>query len=57
MEKEPKLARDNARQLMEWLAAGTIKPHVSARFPLERGVEALREVAERRAKGKVLVLP
>jgi NADPH2:quinone reductase len=57
MEKEPKLARENARQLMEWLGSGAIKPHVSARFSLERGVEALREVAERRAKGKVLVLP
>ena len=57
MEKEPKLARDNARQLMEWLASGAIKPHISARYPLDRGVEALREVAERRAKGKVIVVP
>lgn len=57
MEKEPKLARDNARQLLEWLASGTIRPHICARYPLDRAVEALREVAERRARGKVLVLP
>ena len=57
MEKEPAAARDNGRQLLEWLASGKIRPHISNRYPLERGVEALREVAERRAKGKVLVIP
>ena len=57
MEKEPRVARDNARQLLEWTASRTIKPHISARYPLARGVEALKEVAERRAKGKVLVIP
>ena len=57
MEKEPALARDNARQLVEWLGAGKIRPHISARYPLARGAEALRDVEERRAKGKVLVLP
>ena len=57
MEKEPGPARDNARRLVEWLEAGKIRPHISARYPLARGAEALREVEERRAKGKVLVLP
>jgi len=57
MEKEPIAARDNGRQLIEWLAAGKIRPHISNRYPLERGTEALREVAERRARGKVLVIP
>ena len=57
MEKDPQVARDNASQLIEWLAAGAIKPHVSGSYPLERGVEALREVAERRVRGKVLIVP
>ena len=57
LEKNPQLARENARQLVEWLAAGAIRPHVSGRYPLERGVEAIREVAERRVKGKVLIVP
>ena len=39
------------------LADGRIRTHISNRYPLERGVEALREVAERRAKGKVLIVP
>jgi NADPH:quinone reductase len=57
MQKEPGAYRDEARQLLEWLAQGKLRPHVSARYPLERGVEALREVQERRAKGKVLIVP
>jgi len=57
MEKEPAVARDNARQLVEWLGAGKIVPHISGRYRLERGAEALRDVEERRARGKVLVLP
>lgn len=57
MEKEPARARDNARQLVEWLGAGRIRPHISARYPLAQGAEALRDVEGRRAKGKVLVLP
>lgn len=57
LDKNPQLARENARQLVEWLAAGAIRPHVSGRYPLERGVEAIREVAERRVKGKVLIVP
>ena len=57
MERQPQVARENARQLVEWVAAGAIKPFVSARYPLERGVEALREVAERRVRGKVLIVP
>jgi NADPH2:quinone reductase len=57
LQKDAARAADNARRLVEWLAAGRIRPHISARYPLQRGAEALREVEERRAKGKVLVLP
>jgi len=57
LEREPQAARDNARQLIDWVAAGAIKPYVSATYPLERGIEALREVADRRVRGKVLIVP
>src|SRR5688572_12558112 len=56
-EREPAAAREDMREIVEMLAAGRIRPHISNRYPLERGVEALREVAERRAKGKVLIIP
>jgi NADPH2:quinone reductase len=57
MERQPQEARADMQELVEMLADGRIRPHISNRYPLERGVEALREVAERRAKGKVLIIP
>ena len=57
MQAEPDAARANQAQLLKWLGEGKIKPHVSAKYPLDQGIEALREVQERRAKGKVLIVP
>jgi NADPH2:quinone reductase len=44
-------------RLFDDLAAGRLRPRVGARFGLDDTVEAFRTVAERRAIGKVLVLP
>ena len=57
MEKEPKASAANAKQLLEWTAAGKIKPHISGRYPLERAPEAMRAVSERRVMGKLIVVP
>jgi NADPH2:quinone reductase len=37
------------------LADGSIRPIVGSRFPMERGADALRELSERRAVGKVVL--
>jgi NADPH:quinone reductase len=50
------VARDEA-ELWDLLATGKVVPHVGASFPLEQGAQALNELAERRATGKVLVEP
>jgi len=50
------LERDTT-ELMGWFNEGRISPLISASFPLERGVEALQMVEERRAIGKVLIEP
>jgi NADPH2:quinone reductase len=55
--RESALFHANSAQLVAWLREGRVKPHVSARYPLERGAEALRDVEQRRARGKVVVLP
>lgn len=47
----------NMEELVGWLASGRLAPHVGSRFPLARGAEAIAEVRDRRAMGKVLVLP
>lgn len=43
------------QELVGWLAAGRIRPAITARFPLERGIEALRLVADRKATGKIML--
>ena len=53
----PDVAREPRDTLHAWLAAGRLAPHVGGRFPLERVADALREVAERRALGKLVIEP
>jgi NADPH:quinone reductase len=53
--RDPKGHEANMRQLFAWYAEGKIKPHISARFPLERGAEAIAHLASRKAMGKVVV--
>lgn len=56
-------ARDPARnathveQLFRWWDEGKIAPKISARFPLDRAGEAIAALAERRAVGKLVVVP
>jgi NADPH2:quinone reductase len=47
-------ARD-MRELSQMFAAGTVAPHIGARFPLPEAAAALRHVADRRAVGKVVI--
>ncbi len=55
--RDPEANKANIAELVEMWAAGTIRPHVSATYPLERAGEAIAELGERRAKGKVVVTP
>ena len=52
---EPEENRKNVDQLLAWLADGTLKPHVDSVFPLEDAADALRKIAARDVKGKVLL--
>lgn len=47
----------NARQLADWFDAGAVRPVISERVPLEGAADAMRRMAERQLKGKVVVLP
>jgi NADPH2:quinone reductase len=53
--KEPERNRENNWELMAMYAAGKIKPHIHATFPLERAAEALNEVLNKRVTGKVVL--
>lgn len=43
------------RELGGWFRDGKLKPHVSATYPLEKAAEAIRLLADRKVKGKVVV--
>jgi NADPH2:quinone reductase len=44
------------KQLGEWFAERKLRPHISARYPLAEAPRALRDMAERRVMGKVVLL-
>jgi len=52
---EPDRNRENNWELMAMYAAGKIKPHIHATYPLERAAEALNEVLNKRVTGKVVL--
>lgn len=55
--RNPKANMANMGQLLKWLREGKIKPHISARYPLDQAAQALNDMAARKVTGKVIVLP
>ena len=55
LQRNPAVIRDSFTQLLQWYAAGKLKPHIHKTYPLEEAPAALRELLERRAMGKVLL--
>ena len=53
--REPKRNQENVEDLYRLYEEGKVKPHVSSTYPLERSADAITELAERRAKGKVVI--
>jgi NADPH2:quinone reductase len=53
--KNPKRHQESVAELLALYAAGKIKPHVSGRFPLAKGADAIKHLASRQAMGKVVV--
>jgi NADPH2:quinone reductase len=53
--RERQRHRENVAELMQWWQEGKLHPHVSSTYPLDRASEAIRELADRKAKGKVVV--
>jgi NADPH:quinone reductase len=53
--REPRAARESFAQLARWHDEGKLRPHVSQTLPLEQAPQAIRLLASRQAKGKVVV--
>jgi NADPH2:quinone reductase len=54
-DKEPEAARLAKETLMEWVADGSIRPHVGMVLPLERISEAMAAIGERTSSGRVVM--
>jgi len=55
--QDPRAMRRVHITLMDWLAAGRIRPHVSEVLPLAQTVQGMRRIAAREVQGKILVVP
>ena len=55
--REPGTFRDVEAGLARLVADGRVRAHVSARYPLERAAEALRDMLDRKVIGKVVIVP
>jgi NADPH2:quinone reductase len=53
--REPKALAASIAQLGTWFGEGRLKPHVSQTFPLAQAVDALKLMAGRNMKGKVVL--
>ena len=55
-EREPAENAQNIAEMVDMYQAGKIRPHVSAHYPLAEAGQAIRDLAERRAMGKIVVM-
>jgi len=54
--RQPEDNAENIREMLQLYAEGKIRPYVSSTYPLAEAGKAITELAERRAKGKVVVV-
>jgi NADPH2:quinone reductase len=56
-QREPAEGQKVMNELMDWVRTGKIKPLVSARYPLEKTVQALQDMSSRKVTGKIVIVP
>ena len=54
--REPEVNAANIQQLYRWFEDGQLKPLVSKEYPLSQGAQALRDMADRKVAGKVVLV-
>jgi len=57
LQRDPAVTRQHLRDLFELYTSGKVKPPITKTYKLEEAAQALRDVMERRVKGKVAILP
>jgi NADPH:quinone reductase len=56
-ERYPEKHRANMAEVLQWALEGKLSAHVHAVYPLEQIADALKALANREAKGKILIKP
>ena len=51
----PEAADEDLRQLVEWIGDGSLHPEAGCLYPLEQSAQAMMDMLERRALGKVVI--
>src|SRR5215472_4824456 len=54
---EPDKLGMSVKELLRWYAEGKLRPCITHRLPLDQSVEAIRLLTDRKAYGKIVVLP
>lgn len=57
IKREPNVSHADVQVMAQWMRNGKIRPHISARYPLDQTAQALRDMADRKVTGKVLIIP
>ena len=55
--KEPEVYAENMKELFHWYSTGAVKPLVEKTYKLEEAAAALTHIHERKACGKVVLIP
>ncbi|MEM9332691.1 MAG: zinc-binding dehydrogenase, partial [Pseudomonadota bacterium] len=56
-QREPEVYAQNMQELFAWYQSGQIKPYVEQRFALGDAVAALQHIHDRKASGKIVLVP
>ena len=55
--KEPQAYRQDIQEMFELVQQGKLRPHISARYPLAQGAQAINDMMNRKVMGKVIITP
>jgi NADPH2:quinone reductase len=56
MMHDPAGGRAQLEEILGWVKEGSLRPFIQAKYPLSQAVDALREIEQRRAQGRIVVV-
>jgi NADPH2:quinone reductase len=55
--REPAANAQGMAEMLEWLAQGKLRPHISGTYRLDQVAQALNDMSARKVTGKILIVP